>query len=202
MKFVKKLNIVMENSKIIEIQLSKTKLILSFLGAIVFVGLGIWLITTEPPESLRISIFSIINFTITNTKLFFICIGLLSILFFGSCAFFILKKLRDNSPGLIITEEGVTYSPSATSVDFIPWEDVIAIEEIKISHQKFINLVLKDPQAYIDKQKSAFKRKTMKMNYNMCGTLVSISAISLKCSYKELKAMLEQKFVEFNKKNS
>ncbi|MCX7343521.1 MAG: hypothetical protein NT128_05205 [Proteobacteria bacterium] len=127
---------------------------------------------------------------------------MLSILFSGSAAFFILKKLCDNSPGLIITEEGVTDNSSATSVGFIPWEDVIKIEEIKISHQKFINLVLRDPQTYIDKQKSAFKRRAMKMNYNMCGTPVSISANSLKCSYKELKAMLEQKFVEYNKKNS
>ncbi|MEI6628922.1 MAG: hypothetical protein WCN27_05945, partial [Alphaproteobacteria bacterium] len=66
----------MENSNIIEIQLSKTKLVFLLLGAIIFVGIGVWLITTEPPESLRLSIFSILKFTITNTKLFFVCLGL------------------------------------------------------------------------------------------------------------------------------
>ncbi len=192
----------MENSNIIEIQLSKTKLVLLFLAAVTFVGIGIWLITTEPPESLRISFFGLLKFTTTNTKLFFVCLGLVSILLFGSAAFFNLKKLRDNSPGLIITEVGVTDNSSATSIGFIPWEDVIKIEEIKVAHQKFINLIVKNPQEYINKQKSAFKRKTMEINYNMYGTVVPISANSLKCKHSELKAMLEQKFADFNKKNS
>ena len=191
----------MKISNVIEIQLSKTKLFFSLLGAIIFAGIGFWLIAIEPPETFYLKFFGLLKFTITNTKLFFACLGLLVILIFGSFAFLTLKKIRDNLPGLIITRDGITDNSNAASVGFIPWEDVIKIKETKISRQKFISIIVKDPQSYIKKQKSAFRRKTMQINCNMCGTPVSISANSLKFSYKELKAILEKKFSEFNETN-
>ena len=119
----------MKISNVIEIQLSKTKLFFSLLGAIIFAGIGFWLIAIEPPETFYLKFFGLLKFTITNTKLFFACLGLLVILIFGSFAFLTLKKIRDNLPGLIITRDGITDNSNAASVGFIPWEDVIKIEQ-------------------------------------------------------------------------
>jgi hypothetical protein len=182
----------MDASKKIEIQLSKSKLTLLFSGSVVFVGLGIWFVID--PTKINNPIFG-------NPTTVFI-VGLVSIVFFGLAGFFIFKKLGDKSPGLVISDEGVFDNTSAVSAGLVPWTDVLEIRETKIANQTFINLVVKNPQEYIDRQKSAFKRKVMQINYDTYGTVIGISANGLKCDYRELKATLDKTFSEFKVKSS
>jgi hypothetical protein len=182
----------MKETERIEIQLSKSKLTLLFLGSIMFVGLGAWYVISPP--KVNISIF-------TNPTVVFI-VGLVSILFFGLVGFFIFKKLFDKSPGLIITAEGVFDNSSGISAGFVPWTDIVEIKETKVVNQLFINLVVKNPQDYIDRQKSAFKRKSIQINYKSYGTVIGISTNGLKIKYKELKAILDSRFADFNRKSA
>src|SRR5665647_1362036 len=108
----------MKGTERIEIQLSKSKLTLLSLGSIIFVGLGVWFVTNPPKES--------IPFFSNPTVLFIV--GLASILFFGLVGFFIFKKLFDNSPGLIISAEGVFDNSSGVSAGFVPWTDIVEIK--------------------------------------------------------------------------
>jgi len=181
----------MKETERIEIKLSKSKLTLLFLGSIIFVGLGVWYVISPP--KVNISIFS-------NPTVVFI-VGLACILFFGLMGFFIFKKLIDNSPGLIISDDGVFDNSSGVSVGFVPWTDILEIKETKVLNQTFINLVVKNPQDYIDRQKSAFKRKYIQVNYKSYGTVIGISANGLKIKFKELKALLIEKFADFNRKS-
>jgi hypothetical protein len=48
---------------------------------------------------------------------------------------------------------------SAVSAGLVPWTDVLEIRETKVANQTFINLVVKNPQEYINKQKNGIKRK-------------------------------------------
>lgn len=174
--------------KQIEIQLSKAKLTLMLFGCFLFVGVGIcFIINPEKYES----------FIMKSSAVIFIA-GILGILFFGFISVFLFKKLRDKSPGLVISEEGIIDNSSGVGAGFIPWSDIIAIKETKVVNQKFINIVVKNPQVYIDRQKSGFKRKAMQANYNLYSTPIGISANGLKSNYKELKALLEKKLSEFN----
>ena len=182
----------MRETEQIEIQLSKSKLTLLFLGSIIFVGLGVWFVTHPPKEN--IPIFS-------NPTVLFI-VGLAGILFFGLVGFFIFKKLFDKSPGLIISDEGVFDNSSGVSVGFVPWTDIVEIKETKVLNQTFINLVVKNPQDYIDRQKSVFKRKSIQINYKSYGTVIGISANGLKIKFKELKALLDERFADFNRKSA
>lgn len=144
-------------------------------GCVVFVSAGIWFILK--PHS---------------GKMFLA--GLASILFFGLIAFYIVKKLTDKSPGLTISNEGVFDNASAVSAGFIPWADVLEISETRVVNQSFINIIVKNPQEYIDRQTNAFKRKVAQINYNSYGTVIGISANGLKCNYPELKAALQERF--------
>jgi hypothetical protein len=182
----------MRETEQIEIQLSKSKLTLLFLGSIMFVGLGVWYVISPP--KVNISIFS-------NPTVVFI-VGLASILFFGLAGFFIFKKLFDKSPGLIISDEGVFDNSSGASAGFVPWTDIVEIKETKTFNQSFINLVVRNPQDYIDRQNSAFKRKLTKINYNSYGTVIGISANGLKIKYKELKDLLDERFADFHRKSA
>lgn len=182
----------METPKQIEIQHSKLKLTLMFLGSIIFVGLGIWFVTIPTETD---------NLILASPTLLFV-VGFASILFFGFVGFSILKKLGDKSPGLIISEEGVVDNSSGVSVGFIPWTDILEIKETKVVNQKFINLVVKNPQEYIDRQQSLFKRKAMQINHNSYGTVIGISANGLKSNYKGLKLLIDNKFEEYKNRTA
>ena len=181
----------MNSSKKIEIQLSKSKVILLLLGALAFVAIGVWFVTA-PPEMENPILGG-------PTKIFIV--GVISILFFGFAAFFAIKKLLDKTPGLVISEEGVFDNSSAVSAGLVPWTDLLEIRETKVVNQVFINLVVKNPQAYIDKQKNSIKRKLLQVNYNTYGTVIGISPNTLKCDHKELKEMLTKAFSDFKSKS-
>lgn len=167
----------------IEIPLSKRKLTLMLFGALIFVVLGI-LFTTNP-EKYTSSIMK-------STTIVFIS-GLVSVLFFGICFFFILRKIGDKSPGLVISDEGIFDNSSGVSGGEIKWEEIKDISVTRISGQKLIMLQLRNPQNYINKQTSSFKRKMMTINYRRYGTPVSISSNGLKISFAELLSTLKEK---------
>ncbi|MGZ4035423.1 MAG: STM3941 family protein, partial [Bacteroidia bacterium] len=122
--------------------------------------------------------------------------------FFGGIGCYILKKFFDNLPGLIVSDEGIFDNASGISAGFIPWTDILAMTETTVVNSSFINVIVKNPQDYIDKQKSAFKRKMMKLNYKSYGSVITIQANGLNCTYPKLKALLENSFEEFKSKKN
>ncbi len=153
------------------------------MGSLAFVAVGLWFVISPP--------------TISNsywgnpTKI--AIVGYASILFFALCAFFLFKKLPDNKPGLIIDQTGLTDNSSGVSAGQVLWSDIEAISVIEIHSQKLIMLQVRNPQDYIDKQTSGFKRKLMQMNYKMYGTPLSITANGLNVSFDELLTTLTDK---------
>jgi hypothetical protein len=182
----------MNGSNQIEIPMSKLKLILLLIGAIGFVVMG------------ALIIYKLQN--IDNTSLpkqvLTIFFGIAAMLFFGYIGFFIIKKLSDKTPGLIISNEGVTDNSSAVSAGFIPWSDVVDITDFRFLHQKFVSIDLKDPQGFIEKQDSVIKRKAMQFNQTTYGAPISISANALQCNHNKLKAMLKSQFKEYKKEKA
>lgn len=82
---------------------------------------------------------------------------------------------------------------SGVSGGEILWVDIENIKVIEIHRQKIILVLVKNPQEYIDKQSKSFKRKLMKLNYDMYGTPLSIASNGLKISFDELFAILTSK---------
>lgn len=183
----------MNISKQIEIPFSKIKLTLMLLGSIVFFGTGIGIMVL--PVKIDGSVF------FQNPTINFI-FGIVDSLFFGIAAIFCFKKLGDNSPGLIISDEGVVDNSGGISAGFVPWTDITAIKETKVFTNRFINLVVKNPEEYIARQKNVFKRKAAQANYSSFGTVISISANGLKSNQSDLKAILDNKFAAFNNERS
>ena len=168
----------------IEIPLSKNKLTLMLIGSLIFISLGLWFVIKPPTIS---------NPIIGNPTLI-LTVGIAAILFFGLCAIFIAKKLPDKTPGLIINNQGVTDNSSGVSVGLIPWDDIKGINMTNVANQKFLMLVVKNPDEYINRQKGFIKKKAMQMNYNSYGSPISISANGLKCNFDELFRILQDKF--------
>lgn len=168
----------------IEIPLSKKKTSLMLLAAVVFVVIGFGFVISPP--AIRNSYWG------SPAKI--AIVGYASIIFFGLCAFVLGRKLSDNKPGLIIDQISLTDNSSGVSAGEILLSDIEDISVIEIYHQKLIMLKVTNPQVYIDKQTSTFKREMMQLNYKMYGTPLSISANGLRISSDELLTILIDKW--------
>ncbi|MBA3665458.1 MAG: hypothetical protein H0W61_14780 [Bacteroidetes bacterium] len=168
----------------IEIPRSKNKLALMLIGSLGFVTAGLWFVINPPT----------ISNPIIGNPILILTTGIAAILFFGLCVVFLAKKLPDKTPGLIINDRGVTDNSGGVSVGLIQWSDVKAITIETAANQRFIMLVVKNPDEYISKQKGFIKKKAMQMNYNSYGSPISISANGLKCNFDELYRTLHDKF--------
>ena len=151
-------------------------------GSIGFVAAGVWFLI-NPPK---------ISNGLFGNPTFILVMSIASIVFFGLCAFYIGRKLPDNRPGLIIDSIGLTDNASAISAGQILWSDIENISVLEIQRQKLIMLEVKNPQHYIDRQPSVFKKKLMQMNFNSYGTPLSITSNSLQIQFDELLNLLHQ----------
>ena len=179
----------MTQNEQIEIPLSKTKMLLTFFGAIVFVGLGLRFLINPPKIS---------NSIFGNPTLIFI-VGLSSILFFGLVALTIFRKFSAKKAGLIISREGITDNSSGVSAGLIPWTDIDDIKISQVMSQKFLLLIVKNPQDYLDKVTNALKKNAMKMNYKTYGSPISISSNALQTNFDDLHKLLLEKMNKYKK---
>ena len=77
------------------IELSKTKIVLLLLGASAFMAMGIWMLSLDDA--------SIRSYRSFNEPVLIHGLGLVTIIFFGICGLFALRKLFDKKP---VTHEG------------------------------------------------------------------------------------------------
>ncbi len=168
----------------IEIQLSKSKLTLMAIGSLAFIVVGICFVI-NPTKFIS-------PFHRSPTLIF--SAGLAGIIFFGFVGFYLFKKLFDKRPGLIISKSGIVDNSSGLSAGFIPWSDIKEIKETTVANQKFISVIVKNPQHYIDRQSTKFKRWLMGRNYKWYGSAIGISANGLKYNYDELKLLIQTWF--------
>ncbi|MDE3237138.1 MAG: hypothetical protein KGO81_14395 [Bacteroidota bacterium] len=171
----------------IEIPLSKQKMVLTLLGSIAFVGLGIWFLINPPKIS---------NPIFGNPTLIFI-VGLASILFFGLAAVTIFRKFSDKKPGLVIDRHGITDNSSGVSAGLIPWTDIQEIKVSQVMNQKFLMFIVSNPQDYLDKVTNPLKRNAMKINYKTYGSPISISSNALQTNFDGLQKLLVEKMNEY-----
>ena len=171
----------------IEIPLSKTKMILTFLGSLMFVGLGIWFLT-NPPKS---------NHWLFGNPTLIRIEGIASVIFFGLVAVIIFRKFSDKKPGLIINRQGIFDNSSGVSAGLIPWTDIQEIKISQVMSQKFLMFIVRNPEYYLEKVTNPLKKNAMKMNYKTYGSPISISSNALQTNFDDLHKLLIDKMNEY-----
>lgn len=177
----------MDDYRKLEIKFNKQNIILLLISSLILTTLGIWFAGNP----------SLFTSTIVPYDIVIVIFGVICTLFFGLMTLYNYKKLSDNSPGLIIDEEGIIDNSSGFSADKIPWRDVTQIRSIVIFKQPVIILELGNPNDYIEKERNLQKQKAMKTNLNMYGAPFGISVNRLKISTEELKSLLEKRLEDF-----
>lgn len=171
----------------IEIPLSKTKMMMTFFGSLLFVGLGLWFLINPPKSN---------HWLFGNPTVIFIA-GIASVLFFGLVAVTIFRKFSDKKPGLIINKQGITDNSSGVSAGLIPWTDIQEITISQVMNQKFLMFIVRNPEFYLDKVTNPLKRNAMKMNYKTYGSPISVSANALQTNFDDLHKLLIEKMNEY-----
>lgn len=165
----------------IEIKLSKRKTLLTFLGAVAFVVVGIWMINEAdnqhryPPTA-------------------FMATGYISIIFFGAAGLFIFYKLLDFKPGLVIDDEGIHDNSNASSAQLVKWGQIKGIKVEQVMSTKFILIDIHDPKGFMANF-GGLKKKLLMGNYKMYGTPISIISNSLKCDTDYLFKVISERMV-------
>lgn len=173
----------------VTIALSKRKLTYSLLGSLAFMPFGLWF-CLRPTDWLD-------NPFLPTTD-WIRALGLLVLLFFGILAFFVLKKMRDPNPGLVVTAEGLIDNAGGLVSGLIPWSDIAGIRELKVMRQKMVMVMLQNPEAYISRQPNLFKRQLMNTNLKSYGSPIPLSANALDYSYPELLALLTTRLTAYH----
>jgi len=165
------------------------KIIIMLLGSLAFVAGG-FIFIIDPAK--YASIFN-------GHQLPVIIAGYASIIFFGVCAFALVRKAFSNAPGLLIDKNGITDNSSGVSVGFIGWNDITKLSVSQVAQQNFIMVHVSDPDSYIQRQHNIFERKALAANYDMYGTPISITANGLKCDFDELFSLLTTGLIKYKK---
>ena len=171
-------------SERIEIKLSKHKIFLLLLGGITFVLIG-YLFISNPegytsiicrsPEIIRIT-------------------GISAVCFFGLGSVFVVTKLFDNKPGLIIDKDGIIDNSNMTSIGLVVWADIKRIEKEKVGSTQFLIIHVNKPKKYVERAKNWLSKKTMLANQKMYGSPLSITSNSLKITFEELETLINKEF--------
>lgn len=118
-------------------------------------------------------------------------LALVTLLFFGAAALFLLRPLVARSPGLILNQDGFIDYSSALAAGFVPWEEVAEIGSSSHRGNQFISVVLNDPHQYIASQ-NLFRRGVMSMNKVFFRTPIQISTNVLDISFPKLQNLFRE----------
>lgn len=167
-----------------EIPLNKTKIVGLFVVSAVFIILSI-LFNRNPKTFVS---------PIMRSPEVIRTIGITGLCFFGICISFISRKLLDNSPGLIIDQNGITNNTNATNLGLIEWEDITGIETKQVMLTKFLIIHINKPEKYISRTKSVIAKQAMRVNYKTYGSPISITSNSLKIDFSNLESLVRSEF--------
>ncbi|WP_417351838.1 STM3941 family protein [Flavobacterium alkalisoli] len=151
------------------IKRNKTKLFFAFLGSVLFVAAGFYIL--DKPMKLIPGLENIV--------------GSAAIVFFGALSVFAFLFLMNNKPAVIVDETGITDYSTGIGVGHIKWEDITGFSIRKVFNHRFIIVHVKNPEVYINKA-SGTKKWLRKRNNAMYGSPISIPENNIKDNIDEL----------------
>lgn len=176
----------MATEKAIEIPFNKSRLAISLLAVLYFFYLGVRLVRNSPGLADSHPAFSKVM----------IVVGVVCMVIGVIVAWILVPELLNRRHGLIINREGITDNSSALAVGLIPWADILEIRVVRIVFEKTAMIIVRNPEDYLNRATSAWRRWAMQRNYRSYGSPISIASGYLKISKDELHQLLVDKLNE------
>ena len=166
------------DNPVIEIPVSKRKLILLACLSVLFVVLCVWLWgyseeqTEYPPLLVKV-------------------VSVVGVVFFGAGAVLLPRKAFNRGLSLIVSDEGITDNYRAKGV-LIRWEDVTDIRIEKVMMTNMLLIVVHNPEKYLALAPENFRRGMLN-DFNMCGTPFVIPSGVFARSLKKMERLMKER---------
>jgi hypothetical protein len=121
-----------------------------------------------------------------------------SIVFFGLCAIFGIKKLLEKKPALIFNSAGLFDNASLVPAGVIPWSEITGVGALEVKKQALLVVKLADPQKSIDGS-GALKRALRKTTFSTYGSPVVIPLSAVNIGFNELLVLFNRYLLEHGK---
>ena len=159
-------------------------------------------IYTSRKKSFRMSILTLLmlalcisvvlgDFRDEHRSIWFIrTIGIVGVLFFGSCLFVGIRQIIRNRLFLTIDDRGLCLDPRLRPSERVEWKHIEGFSEITICGQKIIVIHVNNPEYWIKRETSTVRRKMMRFNINYCGSPFNIAAGATQLNHSQLWGIL------------
>jgi hypothetical protein len=171
----------------IEIYTSKKKSTFMLVGSILFVALGVWILSK--PDNY--------NAWIAGNLIIAYGIGLVTVIFFGFGIIIGIKRIIKSEIAIIIDSKGLNVDPKNSLTKFIEWKDILGFKEIKIQSQRIIIIKVSNPNHWIEKETRVIRKKIMQFNLKSYDSPFNIAAAGLDIGYKELNGKLNNYYAKY-----
>lgn len=153
----------------IEVRFSRVKIGLLMLLSLMFVALGVFVLSDADD---------------TRGKI----IGWACIIFFGFGVAVFFRQFLNTAPRIIIDDEGI--EDVSLDVGKILWDDIVAAYPNDIMMSKFISLQVGDTEKYL-RRTSKLKRRLASYNQTLGFETLNLNLAGLDISQKDLLALIE-----------
>lgn len=130
-----------------------------------------------------------------------IAAGFAGMVFFAGVTVALIRLIRSKKPGLIVNDRGFVDASSGVAAGVVSWEQVRSIGFTNVKGGKFITVMVKDPEAFVQRG-GLIKRLLCRLNARMYSSPVQISARSLAISHDELAQLLIGRFALWQRSQS
>jgi len=144
---------------------SRPKLALIFLGGVALTATSLWILLDDSGDpSLKVRI-----------------AGWIGAPFFGVLSVYLLVRLIQRRPSVVIDADGIHDNASMASAGFIRWSDIASATIFSVKNQKMVGILLKDNDRFLSRF-GMIRRALAKANISMGYPLVAIpeTAVSVK----------------------
>lgn len=138
---------------------------------------------------------------ITYGKFFYIIIGIIALLFFGLCFAYIIKRIINPKPILIIEKNGVVDSSTAISIGFISFDDIEGFDITRLFSSKFISIYVNDLEKFTDKL-SQKKKTWLQINKPFGKSPININVNTADKSPDEILQILQERLQAYKRQQN
>lgn len=133
------------------------------------------------------------HFTLFNIPYLLEGICVLWMSFFGYVTFIYYKKMKDQSPALAITNEGIIDKSKVVGSYLINWNSIEELRITKIKKQEFLSIMVQNPESFIQAEPKRLERYLLKRRFKKFGTPFAIASTSVETNLTALKNVLEER---------
>lgn len=136
-------------------------------------------------------VFIAVGLSTAINSIFLLILGFVCVTFFGFSLVYMLGRLINKKPSIILTDDGIVDDSSFISGGSLKWTEIEDILLFKYMGKDFIGLKLYDLNSYMAKQ-SVWKRLFMNVNNRMVHAPINIAGSTLTIPLMDLFNKMEE----------